>query len=65
MHTRILFMFEQLKGEHFTCGLDNLYISAKFCLVVISETNQKVMAHGLCRVHDRGLPKCVIGRKNN
>ena len=30
-HSRILFMFDQLKGTHFTYGLDNLYISAKFC----------------------------------
>ena len=53
-------MFDQLKGTHFTCGLDNLYFSAKFCRAAISETKQKVMTHGVCRVHDRGLPQCVI-----
>ena len=53
-------MFEQLKGKNFTCGLDNLYISAKFCRAAVSEIDQKVMTHGVCRVHDRGLPPCVI-----
>ena len=59
-HARILFMFDQLKGKHFTYGLNNLYISGKFSRASISETDQKVMTHGVCRVHDRGLPKCVI-----
>jgi len=53
-------MFDQLKGTHFTCGLDNLYISVKFCQAAISETKQKVVTRGVCRVHDRGLPQCVI-----
>lgn len=30
-HSRILFMFKQLIGELFTCGLDKLYISTKIC----------------------------------
>ena len=59
-HARILFMFDQLKSKHYTCGLGNLHISVKFCRATVSEIPQKVMIHGACRVHDRGLPKCVI-----
>ena len=59
-HARTLLMFEQLKGKHCTCGLDNLHISEKFCRATASEIPQKMMTHGACRMHDRGLPKCVI-----
>jgi len=59
-HSRILFMFEQLKGELFTCGLDNIYISAKFCRAALTEISQKVMTHGVCRTSGRGLPKSVL-----
>ena len=31
-----------------------------FCRATVSEIYQKVITHGVCRVHDRGLPKCVI-----
>ena len=53
-------MFEQLKGELFTCGLDNLYISAKFCRAALTEISQKVMTHGVCRTSGHGLPKSVL-----
>ena len=59
-HSRILFMFEQLEGKYFTCGMDNLFISAKFCRAAYAELPQKVMIHGACRTHDRRLPHFVI-----
>ena len=58
-HARILFMFEQLQGKNFTCGLDNLYISAKFCRAALT-LDQQIMTHGVCRTSNRGLPKCVL-----
>ena len=59
-HSQILFMFEQLRGSNFTCGLDNLFISAKFARAALSEIDQKVMIHGVCRTDSRGLPECVL-----
>jgi hypothetical protein len=31
LHSRALFMFDQLKDKHHVWGLDNLYNSTKFC----------------------------------
>ena len=59
-HSQILFMFEQLEGRFFTCGMDNLFMSSKFCRAAYAEIKQKVMIHGVCRTHDRGLPSFVI-----
>lgn len=38
-------MFEQLKGELFTCGLDNIYISANICRAALTEITQMVMTY--------------------
>ena len=53
-------MFEQLIVKNFTVGMNNFFISAKFYLVTITELEQKVMIHGVCKTHDKGLPKPVI-----
>mmetsp|Transcript_20582 Transcript_20582/g.25240 ORF Transcript_20582/g.25240 Transcript_20582/m.25240 type:complete len:120 (-) Transcript_20582:829-1188(-) len=53
-------MFEQLKGKHFTCDLDNLYISTKFCCAALTEISQQIMTHGVCRTSGCRLPTCII-----
>ena len=59
-HSHILFMIESINAKNFTCGLDNLFISAKFCRAAMSEIPQQVMTHGVCRPSSRGLPESVI-----
>ena len=59
-HARMLMMMEQLDGENFTCGMDNLFISVKFLRAALTEIDQKIQVHGVCRNSDKGLPSCVI-----
>ena len=59
LHTRVLFMFDQLKEPYHHCGLDNLYISAKFACAAFIGKN-KVMVQGVARKSGRGLPACVL-----
>jgi hypothetical protein len=58
LHARVISMFEQLPSKHYTCGMDNLYISSKLALLAIS-CKAKVSVHGVARQSGRGVPKCV------
>ena len=44
----------------FTYGLDNLYISTKFCHVALKVISQKIMTHSVCRTSGRRLLKSVL-----
>ena len=59
LHARVLFMFDQLKEPYHHCGLDNLYISAKFARAAFIGKN-KVMVQGVARKSGQGLPACVL-----
>ena len=59
-HSRILFMLESLPDQYYTCGMDNLFISAKFLRGAYTDTKSKTMIHGVCRTSGRGLPECVL-----
>ena len=59
-HSRILFMLNTLKDKYHTCGMDNLFISAKFLRGAFVELDSKVMVHGVCRLNGRGLPSCIF-----
>ena len=58
-HSRILFMLNSLKEPYHTCGMDNLYISAKFIWAAFTELKSQVMIHGVCRMKGRGLPSII------
>ena len=58
-HSRILSMFESLDGKYFRCGMDNLFISAKFLYGAFEHCSSKVLVHGVCRKTGRGLPSSV------
>ncbi len=59
LHSRVLFMFDQLKEKNCTIGLDNLYISTKFVRQAFVGKNS-VMVHSVARKSGRGLPKVVV-----
>jgi len=62
LHSRVLFMFDQLPCKNVIVGLDNLYISARFCREALIGKN-KVMVHGVCRKEGRGIPPCVLQKE--
>ena len=59
LHSRVPFMFDQLKDKYHVCGLDNLCNSTKFCREAFSGKNA-VMVHGVTRKSGHGLPSCVL-----
>lgn len=59
LHSRMLFLFDNLKDKYHTVGMDNLYLSLKFCRTSFTGKNQ-VMIHGVTRKSNRGLPACVV-----
>lgn len=59
LHSRILFMFEQLKNKNHSIYMDNLYMSASFARNCLCLSN-KVKIHGVTRTDKRGIPKCVM-----
>ena len=59
LHARVMFLFDGLRDKYHQCGVDNLYMSAKFCKDVYNHP-MKVKLHGVTRKGKRGLPLCVI-----
>ncbi len=62
LHSRVLFLFDQLLHKNNVVGLDNLYISAQFCREAITGKN-KVMVHGGCQKEGRRLPSCILQKE--
>lgn len=59
-HSRILHMLDTLDGQYYRCGMDNLFISAKFLRGAFADCSSKVMIHGVCRKTGRGIPSCIL-----
>ena len=60
LHSRVMSLLQQLpdKTKNYKCGMDNLFMSAKFAKICYLHTGRNVMIHGVCRP-SRGVPKCV------
>ena len=60
LHSRVMSRFQQLpeNTKNYKCGMDNLFISAKFAKICLLHTGRRVMIHGVCR-QSRGIPKCI------
>ena len=58
LHSRIMFMFDQLKNKHHSVFMDNLYMSASFARAALLSKN-KVKIHGVTRGDKKGIPDCV------
>jgi len=59
LHSRIMFMFDQLKSQNHSVYMDNLYMSATFARNSIKSMN-KVKIHGVTRTDNRGIPRCIL-----
>jgi hypothetical protein len=58
LHARVVWLFDCVKDNWHTCGLDNLYNSAKFCRFAYVEN--RVLINGVTRTGMRGLPQSII-----
>ena len=58
LHSRVLFLYDQLKSKHHCLWMDNLYMSAQFAKRSINSKN-KVKVHGVARNHMKGVPKII------
>ena len=54
-----MFLFDTLKEKYHTCGMENLYTSARFCKDAYNHPN-KVMCHGVARRSGRGVPLFIL-----
>jgi Transposase IS4 len=59
LHARAMYMFDSLKENYHRCGMDNLYISAKF-IAASFKHERKVLVAGVCRKGGRGFPETVL-----
>ena len=57
LHARVMALIEQLQHKYHCIYMDNLYLSAKLCLVTWKY--HKAMIHGVCRQGGRGIPEKI------
>ena len=54
-----VWLFDAVQDKHHACGVDNLYMSARFCKDEYMHLN-KIKLHGMAQKGGRGLPASVI-----
>ena len=54
-----MYLFDSCDDEYHICGVDNLYMSAKFCRDAFNHS-KKIKLHGVTRKSGQGLPDCVL-----
>ena len=59
LHTRVMYLFDSCEDENHICGVDNLYMSAKFCRDTYTH-KKKIHLYGVTRKSGRGLPESVL-----
>ena len=59
LHARLMFLFDSMEDKYHECGVDNLYMSAKFARDAYMHEN-KIKLHGVTRKSGRGLPSFVL-----
>ena len=55
IHARVMYLFDSCEDECHICGVDNLYMSVKFCKDTYNHS-KKIRLHGFTRKGGRGLP---------
>ena len=58
LHARVMSLLQQLPHKNYICGMDNLYMSAKFAKIALIDSGKRVMIHGVTR-SGRGIPPCI------
>ena len=59
LHARVMALFDEVTIEYHECGVDNMYMSAKFCRDAYTHP-KKINLHGVTRKYGRGLPSTII-----
>ena len=59
LRARVMALFDDVTDEYHDCGVDNLYMSAKFCRDSYNHT-KKIKLHGVTRKSGRGLPASIM-----
>ena len=59
LHARVMYLFDSYEDEYHICGVDHLYVSAKFCKDTFNH-NKKINLHGVTRKSGRGIPEYVL-----
>ena len=62
LHAQVMSMFDLLEDKNHTCGVDNLYISAKFCRDAYTHPN-RILLYRVARRSGRDVPECVLQDK--
>ena len=52
LHSHVMALLQQLSlgTKNYKCGMDNLFISAKFAKTCFTESGRNVMIHGVCQL---------------
>ena len=58
LHSRAHSFWYQLPAKNYTCAMDNLYMSSKFCRSAW-QSKQHVMAYVVVRSYNRGVSNCI------
>ena len=56
---KIIFMLDVLPDQYYTCGMENIIISANFLRLAYTETKSKTMVHGFLRKTFRAIRNFV------
>ena len=59
LHARAMYLFDSCNDEYHICGVDNLYMSAKFFRENFNHS-KKIKLHGVTRKSGRGIHDCVL-----
>ena len=59
---QLMSIFDKVTYEYHECGVDNLYMSAKFCRYTYNHP-KKIKLHGVTSKSGRGLPSTIIQKE--
>ena len=59
LHDQVMALFDEVTDEYHECGVDNLYMSEKFCRDAYTHLN-KIKLHGITHKSGRGLPSTIM-----
>jgi hypothetical protein len=61
LHARVIYMFDSLKENYHRCGMDNLYISAKFIALAFKH-EKKAVVTGVCQQGGSRISRSCVAR---
>ena len=58
LHSIVHSLWDQIPSKNYTCAIDNLYMSRKFCRSAW-RSKQHLMKYGVARSDNLGVPRCI------